>query len=284
MQSNKVSEKVVWDNCIPSDNDSSTQSASQMNTQQQMMFCYKCSNVIPGDSVYCPYCQIKLFTECPKCGAKYSSQYPVCNQCGTNRHDYYENLRRERERKEAIERENRKQKEIKERQRLEEERRKKEAEEERKRQQRIKAAKQREFYNKENEEIKNTQEYELTYTLIKEAWELTIENNKKWKRINIIYFTILFILCVPTALLPVFFAILSLILICGSLPLVFIANYFTGDKYCNKIILRYITDYDDCYRKIITTEIIQKIRNAEDEKSLKKICLIICRKKNRLVV
>ena len=124
----------------------------------------------------------------------------------------------------------------------------------------------------------------MTYTLIKEAWELTIENNKKWKKIMIIYFTIWFIIGVPASVLPESIAILALILTCGALPLVFIANYFTGDKYCNKIILRYITDYDDCYRKIITTEIIQKIRNAEDEKSLKKICLIICRKKNRLVV
>jgi hypothetical protein len=84
---NKVSEKAIWEGSITPDNNTPSW-ASQMQTQPQMMFCYKCNNVIPGNSNYCPYCQVKLFTECPKCGAKYSSQYPACGQCGTNREKY----------------------------------------------------------------------------------------------------------------------------------------------------------------------------------------------------
>lgn len=87
MHDNKVSEKVIWEGSITPDNDTPS-FATQMQNQPQMMFCYKCNNVIPGNSNYCPYCQVKLFAECPKCGAKYSSQYPACSQCGTNREEY----------------------------------------------------------------------------------------------------------------------------------------------------------------------------------------------------
>ena len=70
------------------------------------MICYKCGNDIPSDSEYCPFCGIKLFVTCPKCGHTHSSQYPICNKCGTNRADYVaeqqrlkeEELRREKQR------------------------------------------------------------------------------------------------------------------------------------------------------------------------------------------
>ena len=52
------------------------------------MICYKCGNDIPSDSEYCPFCGIKLFVTCPKCGHTHSSQYPICNKCGTNRANY----------------------------------------------------------------------------------------------------------------------------------------------------------------------------------------------------
>ena len=87
MNDNKVSEKAIWEGSITPDNDIPSLGA-QMQSQPQMMFCYKCNNVIPSNSAFCPYCQVKLFTECPKCGVKYSSQYPACNQCGTNREEY----------------------------------------------------------------------------------------------------------------------------------------------------------------------------------------------------
>ena len=83
----KVSEKAIWEGSIPSENENN-QFGSFPQPQPQMMFCYKCNNVIPGDSKYCPYCQVELFTTCPKCGAKYSSQYPSCSRCGTNRQEY----------------------------------------------------------------------------------------------------------------------------------------------------------------------------------------------------
>ena len=124
MSNNKVSEKAIWEGSITPDNETPSW-ASQMQSQPQMIFCYKCNNVIPGNSTFCPYCQIKLFVECPKCGAKYSSQYPACSQCGTNREEYLRVQRREQERKAAIERENRRQREIAEQKRLEEERKRK---------------------------------------------------------------------------------------------------------------------------------------------------------------
>lgn len=49
------------------------------------MVCYNCAEIIPGDSIYCPCCGIKLFVECPRCGYQYSSRFKFCNQCGTNR-------------------------------------------------------------------------------------------------------------------------------------------------------------------------------------------------------
>ena len=94
MSNNKVSEKAIWEGTISSD-DNAQQAVSHIHTQPQMMFCYKCNNVIPSDSTFCPYCQIKLFAECPKCGAKYSSQYPACNKCGTNRKKYLQTQREE---------------------------------------------------------------------------------------------------------------------------------------------------------------------------------------------
>lgn len=53
------------------------------------MVCYACSEIIPSDSEYCPHCRKKLYETCPKCGARYSSQFQVCNKCGTDRNQYY---------------------------------------------------------------------------------------------------------------------------------------------------------------------------------------------------
>lgn len=133
MVDKNVSDKVVWENGVTPDNDfgqtmSQPQPSFQSASQPQMMFCYKCNNVVPTDSKYCPYCKVKLYTICPKCGQKYSSQYPICNQCGTNRQEYLELYKIEQERKAAIERENKRQREIQERKRLEEERKRKEKE------------------------------------------------------------------------------------------------------------------------------------------------------------
>lgn len=55
--------------------------------------CYACGEIIPSNSKFCPYCSKELYVTCPKCGYKYSSQFPACNQCGTNRNKYYEQER-----------------------------------------------------------------------------------------------------------------------------------------------------------------------------------------------
>ena len=53
------------------------------------MICYNCdAHNLPEDSEYCPFCGIKLFVECPKCGHRHSSQFPICNKCGTDREKY----------------------------------------------------------------------------------------------------------------------------------------------------------------------------------------------------
>lgn len=103
------------------------------NCGEQFMVCYNCTNVIPADSEYCPCCGTKLFVGCPKCGHRYSSQYRICNKCGTNREGYLkeqrilEERRQEEERKKEAERKRQLEKERKlEQQRREEERRRQE--------------------------------------------------------------------------------------------------------------------------------------------------------------
>ena len=64
---------------------------------EKTIICWACGEVIPADSKYCPLCSTELFVKCPKCGHEYSSQYPSCNQCGTNREQY---LKEEKERQE----------------------------------------------------------------------------------------------------------------------------------------------------------------------------------------
>lgn len=59
--------------------------------------CHACGEIIPFDSEYCPYCSKELYVTCPKCGHKYSSQFPSCNKCGTNRNQYYRKLEAEKE-------------------------------------------------------------------------------------------------------------------------------------------------------------------------------------------
>lgn len=181
---NKVSEKAIWEGAISSD-DNAQQAVSHIHTQPQMMFCYKCNNVIPSDSTFCPYCQIKLFAECPKCGANYSSQYPACSKCGTNREEYLQIQRREAERKAAIERENKRRQEIEERKRLEEERKRKEAEEEKERQEELRRWRAQESVRREHEFIKETDEFKCAYDYLCELNQRKEEHNKKQR--NIIY-------------------------------------------------------------------------------------------------
>ena len=277
MRDNKVSEKAVWEGSITSDNDTPS-IGSQMQTQSQMMFCYKCNNVIPSNSTFCPYCQIKLFVECPKCGTKYSSQYPACNNCGTNREEYLRAQRWEQERKEVIERENR-------RKRLEEERRRKEAEAEKERQERLKKYEeeaserlQKEAYIKGNEVIKKTKEYKDTYSLLSKA----IENHRK-RSINM-----------GCLLVPLFTIIImaSLFLIHPILGfiLIIVLPFFSDDiikeanlKKYRKYLQKYISRNNNYNNHIVTPNLIDMV-TYQGEERLSECCIIAYRKKYELPI
>ncbi len=98
------------------------------NGREQFMVCYKCANVIPVDSEYCPCCRTKLYEVCPKCGHRYSSQYKICNKCGTNKEEYIEEQREieRQQREEARQRQEAARKEEEARQREIEEKRRQE--------------------------------------------------------------------------------------------------------------------------------------------------------------
>lgn len=165
-----VSDKVVWENGVTHDNDftpTMSQPQSEFHSQSQKMFCYNCNNVIPADSKCCPYCQIELYVTCPKCGAKYSSQYPACNQCGTNRLEYIETQKREKERIEARKREERLRQEKLELERKEQERKEALERQEREAHWRQECA----IAERKKEQIINTKEYQSTYSALKESLE-----------------------------------------------------------------------------------------------------------------
>ena len=66
-------------------------------SSHKTMVCYACNEIIPSNSEYCPYCKKKLYETCPKCGATYSSQFKVCNKCGTDRREFLNRQRKEEE-------------------------------------------------------------------------------------------------------------------------------------------------------------------------------------------
>ena len=72
---------------------------SSYNSSPKTMVCYACSEIIPLGSTFCPVCGKKLLVTCPKCGHDYSSQYPVCSKCGTNREQYNKQLEVERQKR-----------------------------------------------------------------------------------------------------------------------------------------------------------------------------------------
>ncbi len=68
-------------------------------TSPKTTVCYACNEIIPIGATYCPVCGKKLIVTCPKCGHEYSSQYPVCSKCGTNREQYNKQLEVERQKR-----------------------------------------------------------------------------------------------------------------------------------------------------------------------------------------
>lgn len=77
--------------------DSSGYNSSNYGGSPKTTVCYACSEIIPLGATYCPVCGKKLLVTCPNCGHEYSSQYPVCSKCGTNRKEYNERKRKEEE-------------------------------------------------------------------------------------------------------------------------------------------------------------------------------------------
>ena len=73
------------------------------NSCPKTMVCYACNEIIPADSLFCPYCRKKLWVKCPNCGHEYSSQYPNCNKCGTNLNQYLKDREEEKRIKKAEE-------------------------------------------------------------------------------------------------------------------------------------------------------------------------------------
>ena len=85
--------------------DSSGYNSSNFGGSPKTTVCYACSEIIPLGSTFCPVCGKNLLVTCPNCGHEYSSQYPVCSKCGTNRKEYEERKRREEEERQRREKE-----------------------------------------------------------------------------------------------------------------------------------------------------------------------------------
>lgn len=293
----KVSETAIWEGSIPSENEN-TQFSSFQQSQPQMMFCYKCNNVIPGNSKYCPCCKVELFTTCPKCGAKYSSQYHICNQCGTDRDEYLRLQKIERERKDAIERENQRQREIQERKRQEEELKRKKEQEERERQEFLKKAaeqseayKQKETYLAENTKIAKTEEYSAVYSLILEALRsFKVEyTDRNWN--VVILFVILYLLDIwalswyeDVIIMDILFI---LFLMFGWLWCFAIVIGNSSLEKREKFVINYFENKDG-YDKDFFNYVIEEMRttnfDVSETKVLTKVCTIAYRKKHGLKI
>lgn len=263
---NKVSEKAVWEGVIPQE-DEVYQSPLQKQNQPQMMFCYKCNNVIPGDSKFCPYCQIELYVTCPNCGVKYSSQYPICNQCGTNRDEYLENQRRE----EILQKQQREQK----------------LKDARERKIRLKQIEREQAlaYEKENDEIKKTKEYELIYSLFKEA---LIKRNKRIrflrtiKHYGFIYIIIsAFLSILLSKSMTTVYAHIAIFLVTILSYKIYESQTYPIDKQ-NKFLIKYISSNKYFDQDIANYLIKQTYYLTED--NLSDYCIRIYRKKNHLTI
>ena len=70
------------------------QTTTPPTAKTESTICYACGEIIPANSKFCPYCSKELYVTCPQCRHIYSSQYPACNACGTNRANFYEEQKR----------------------------------------------------------------------------------------------------------------------------------------------------------------------------------------------
>jgi hypothetical protein len=200
---------------------------------------------------------------------KYSSQYTICNQCGTNRDKYLLAQRREQERVERLKREERiiQEKLERERQEAEWQNRLKRLE------QQEKESKQEETYRNENNEIMKTKEYETTYYLVKDA----LETYNKKIMIEIIIGGVL-ILVLP---------LVGILIIIHALV-------YGRPKRLEKFLLKYVSEKNS-YAKEMVTYIIEDIKpiysglySLTPVKDLigylPECCIIAYRKKHKLPI
>lgn len=268
-----ISDKAIWEGSIPSEGEN-----TQVNPQPQMMFCYKCQNVIPGNSKYCPCCKVELFTTCPKCGAKYSSQYHICNQCGTDRDEYLRLQKIEQEKKEAAELEMRHQKEV-------EERKSRETE--------VENVKTKNAYIDENIEIMKTAEYKSVHCAVEEIFDNAFEmHNQNCTLMLILSLLMLVLSFLPTIILCClqvepddwFFiatGIPLILLILLSIPY----NKIYSDRtiYLKKCYTQYISDKQDYDKGLLTQNLID-MAGYQGFDRLSECCIIAYRKKHGLNV
>lgn len=274
MNEDKVSEKAIWEGSIMPDSDPSP---IALQTQSQMMFCYKCNSVIPNNSNYCPYCKVKLYTECPKCGVKYSSQYPFCNQCGTNREEYLRLQREEQERRDAIERENKRRQEILEREKQERERQERlRIAEEKAKEERVKAK-----FEAENREIMETEEYKSTYSLLSEAIS---RYDKKERKLVIVEWTSFTIMVLTVCLLPILQHACWIPMTIGFILYVCCINRVIDYTYRRKFVLKYVLERNICYDKEEMHDIIDGLWRGMSEQEVSDLCIIAYRKKHGLPI
>lgn len=275
-----VSDKVVWENGVTNDNDftpTMSQPQSEFHSQSQKMFCYNCNNVIPADSKCCPYCQIELYVTCPKCGAKYSSQYPACNQCGTNRLEYIEMQKREKERIEARKRDERLQREKLEREKLEKERQEILA----KAREMAHITQQKDAYIAENKEIMKTSEYKSAYALITESFDIFDKICTRRFIITSILYIIGFILGICSAEYDIMESVGIAYALLGLPICVAFLKYKGSDSQRKKFISEYVSNNKGYDKSLFTTDLIAMV-NYQGKDRLSDCCIIAYRKKHGL--
>ena len=82
----------------------STSTSSPQVEPVSSQVCWKCGEIIPLGN-FCPACGKELFRICPNCKTKYSSQYHICSNCGTDHRKYEKEQELERVRQKKIEEE-----------------------------------------------------------------------------------------------------------------------------------------------------------------------------------
>ena len=244
MHDKKVSEKAIWEGSITPDSDTPSLT-SQIPQQPQMMFCYKCNNVIPGNSKFCPCCQTELYVICPKCGVKYSSQYPICNQCGTNREEYLETQRREILRQEKLE-------------------------QERKEQERKEALERQEreaHWKRQKEQIINTKEYQLTYSILEESL-YSIDRKFIMTFVLSLAFPIVFMIASYWLEEPVIILFGGSLAILGLIWSTSLHACLTDIKKREQYILQYLKKNNCNYNKDILNYVLNEMRGLSNKVTL----------------